>query len=253
MARKVDNFPGIPPASPGVTVVEMLWEHLGRFPPKVVEADVGEIYHTGTSYGVSLGGASLIARALVLATGTLPKRMGVPGEDLPWVHHMWTDVQAGPGSTVAVVGGGDLAVDQALSLHDDGASIIMLLRSQAPRCNLVLSREMEVAERLEIRENAPVLRFEDRAGHAVVVGGDDGEGRLPVDAVLVSIGREPALPRLNGEELSLSKALYLAPEGLFCAGDLVSEHRRQVAIAMGSGLDAAMRVDKYFRRIRECD
>ena len=99
----------------------------------------------------------------------------------------------------------------------------------------------------------PVLRFEERGGRTVVLGGDAGESRLPVDAVLVSIGREPALPRLNGAELSLSKALYLAPEGLFCAGDLVSENRRQLAIAMGSGLDAAMRVDEYFRRVRECD
>lgn len=251
LARRVDNFPGIPPESPGVTVVETLWEHLGHYPPRMVEADVKEIYHTGANYGISLGDSSVIARALVLASGTVPKRLGVPGENLPWVHHSWTDVLADPGSTVAVIGGGDIAFDQALSLHDGGRNIVMMLRSGAPRCNVVLKTEMEMAEGFELRENVPVLRFEEADGPTVVHSDGTDTARLAVDAVLVSVGRDPALPLMNGAPLSLAKALYLSPEGLFLAGDIVAERRRQVAIAMGSGLDAAMRCDEYFRRLRE--
>ena len=250
-ARAVDNFPGISPGSPGVVVVEMLWEHLGGFPPKVINADVPGIYHTGAGYGISLGDSSVITRALILASGTVPKRLGVPGEDLPWVHDTWTDVRVDDDSVVAVIGGGDIAVDQALSLNDDDKRILMMLRSGQPRCNVVLQTEIETANGFDIISGVEVLRFEDRNGPTVVYSDGTGEQRLEVDAVLVSIGRDPALPLLNSAEMSLNKALYLAPQGLFLAGDIVAERRRQVAIAMGSGLDAAMRCDEYFRRLRE--
>jgi thioredoxin reductase (NADPH) len=250
-ARAVDNFPGIPPSSPGLTVVDMLWEHMGGFPPKVLNETVTGIYHTGVGYGISFGDSSINAKALILATGTHPKKLGVPGEDREWVHHMWTDVKVDKGSLVAVIGGGDLAVDQALSLHDAGSEIIMILRSGEPRCNMVLQTEMEVAKRFDVITGFEILRFEDREGHTVVYSDGGGENKLEVDAVLVSIGRNPALPLLNDQPMSLNKAIYLATEGLFLAGDIVSERRRQVAIAMGSGLNAAMRCDEYFRRLRE--
>ncbi len=251
LARKIDNFPGIPPSSPGTIVVEMLWEHLGRFPPKIVNADVRNIYQTGVGYAMSLGETSVAVRSLILAPGTRPKLLGLPGEDLPWVYHSWTDVRAGPGSTVAVIGGGDLAIDQALSLHDGDRRVEMLLRSGTTRCNRHLQGELEVAEGVHIRTDCPPLRFEEEQGPTVVYAKGGHEIKLPVDAVLVSIGREPALPHLNDAILGLDRARYLAPEGLLLAGDVVADRRRQVAIAMGSGLDAAMRADEYLRRVDE--
>jgi len=252
-ARAVDNFPGIPPSSPGVTVVKTLWEHLGGFPPTIINADVPSIYHTGVGYGISLGGTSIVTKAIILATGTVPKRLAISGEDLPWVHHRWTDVKGEEGDTVAVIGGGDVAVDQALSLNGAGQRIAMMLRSGQPRCNVVLQTEMQNADHFDIITGLAISRFEDRNGRFVVYSDGTSEHRMEVDAVLISIGRDPALPLLNGKPMSLDKALYLAPQGLFLAGDIVAERRRQVAIAMGSGLDAAMRCDEYFRRLRECD
>jgi thioredoxin reductase (NADPH) len=252
-ARAVDNFPGIPPSSPGVVVVETLWEHLGGFPPRIINAEVPGIYHTGVGYGISLGDHSVVTRALILATGTVPRRMDVPGENLPWVHHRWTDIDAKEGDTVVVIGGGDVAVDQALSLNDRGVRIAMMLRSGRPRCNVVLQTEMRNAEHFDLITGLSILRFDEREGRNVVYSDGSREHRMEVDSVLVSIGRDPALPLLNGVPMSLDKALYLASEGLFLAGDIVAERRRQVAIAMGSGLEAAMRCDEYFRRLMECD
>ena len=252
-ARAVDNFPGIPPSSPGKVVVDMLWEHMGGFPPKVVNDEVTGIYHTGVGYGISFGESSVLVRAIILATGTVPDRLGVPGEDRDWVHHIWTDVDVGEDSLVAVIGGGDVAADQALSLNERGKQILMMLRSGMPRCNKVLESEMEMMEDFVIASGLTVLRFEDRDGHAVVYSDGEREQRMVVDAVLVAVGRSPALPPLNDQPLSLNKAIYLASEGLFVAGDIVAERRRQVAIAMGSGLAAAMRCDEYFRRLRECE
>jgi alkyl hydroperoxide reductase subunit F len=152
---------------------------------------------------------------------------------------------------VAVIGGGDLAVDQALSLHDGDRRVEMLLRSGTTRCNRHLQGELDVADGIHIRTDCPPLRFEDEQGPTVVYARGGHEIKLPVDAVLVSIGREPALPNLNDAILGLDRARYLAPEGLILAGDVIAERRRQVAIAMGSGLDAAMRADEYLRRVSE--
>ena len=251
LARKIDNFPGIPPSSPGTIVVEMLWEHLGRFLPTIIDADVTNIYQTGVGYAISLGETSVAVRSLILAPGTNPKLLDLPGEDLPWVHHSWTNVRAKPGSTVAVIGGGDLAIDQALSLHDGGRRIEMLLRSDGTRCNRHLQNELDLAEGIHIRTDCPPLRFDEDQGPTVVYAKGGHEIKLPVDAVLVSIGRESALPNLNDAILGLDRARYLAPEGLLLAGDVIADRRRQVAIAMGSGLEAAMRADEYLRRVND--
>ncbi len=125
----------------------------------------------------------------------------------------------------------------------------MLLRSDATRCNRHLQKELDLAEGIHIRTDCPPLRFGEEQGPMVVYAKGGHEIKLPVDAVLVSIGREPALPNLNDAILGLDRARYLAPEGLLLAGDVIADRRRQVAIAMGSGLEAAMRVDEYLRRV----
>jgi thioredoxin reductase len=250
-ARAVDNFPGIPPSSPGQVVVDMLWEHLGGFPPKVVNAEVTGIYHTGVGFGISFGDSAITVKSIILATGTVPDRLEVPGEDLPWVHHIWADVDVGEDALVAVIGGGDVAADQALSLSEHGKQILLMLRSGEPRCNMVLKSEMESLDDFVIASGLTILRFEDKEVHYVVYSDGERENKMAVDAVLVAIGRSPALPPLNDAPMSLNKAIYLAKEGLFVAGDIVAERRRQVAIAMGSGLSAAMRCDEYFRRLLE--
>ena len=249
-ARAVDTFPGIPPSSPGQVVVDMLWQHLGGFPPKVVNAEATGIFTTDTGYGISIGESTITVKSIILATGTIPDRLGVPGEDLPWVHHIWTDVDVGEDALVAVIGGGDVAADQALSLNERGKQILMMLRSGMPRCNLVLQSEMEVMEDFIIASNIEVLRFEERNGHLVIFTDEEKENQMTVDAVLVSIGRSPSLPPLDDQPLSVRKAIFMSPEGLFVAGDIVNERRRQVAIAMGSGLSAAMRCDEHFRKAK---
>ncbi len=253
LARRVENFPGIPPECPGTEVIEVLWEHLRRFPPVIREGEVANLYNTGVGFGISVGEKAALVRCVILATGTNPVRLGLPGEDLPWVKHAWTDISAAIGSKVAVIGGGDLAVDQALSLHDGNRDIEMLLRSEAPVCNRALLTELEEAESFNIHSNCPVLRFEEDAEgmRSVVYSREGVEQKLEVEAVLVSIGREPSLPDLNGMHMSLDRARSMAPQGVFVCGDLVAGRHRQVAIAAGNGLDVAMRCSEYLRGLKE--
>ncbi len=247
LARRVDNFPSKVASIPGPEVAELLWTHLDKFPPFVYEGSVEDVAHGPTGFVVDIGGGQLEVKGLVLATGTRPRRLGVPGEELPWVTYSWTDVRREGGGKVAIIGGGDLAVDQALSLRDAGLDVVILVRSGGTLCNRALQLEIESEGRVPIMARCTPLRFEDRPQRTVVVDREGKEDSLPVDHVLVSIGRGPELPRIDGHRLTLEEIEEKEYPGLFLAGDLIAGRRRQVAIAFGSGLETAMRCEEFLR------
>jgi len=245
-ARRVENLPVMVAPGPGRGVADALRAHLDRLPPRVITAPVREIHVRRDGFLIMTDGPSPMCRAVVLATGTRPRRLGVPGEDLPWVAHRWTDLKGRPPGRVAVVGGGDLAVDQALSLADAGFEVELLVRSKSLRCNKRLRDELRDRPAIHLRTGCEVLGFVD--GPAVECEGPEGHADLSVGCALVSVGREPELPPIvgpGGRHLAPSEVLAGEVPGLFPVGDLVAGRRRQVAIAMGSGLDAAMRCEEF--------
>ena len=245
-ARRVENLPVLVVPGPGHGVAEALRAHLRRLPPRVINVPVREVRLTKGGFEICTAGAPIRCRAVVLATGTRPRRLGVPGEDLPWVTHRWTDLRGRPPDRVAVVGGGDLAVDQALSLADAGFEVELLVRSQRLRCNKRLRDELKDKSAAVVRLGHEVVRFTD--GPAVECEGPKGPATISVGCALVSVGREIELPPVTdakGHRLEPSTIIAGEVPGLFPVGDLVAGRRRQVAIAMGSGLDAAMRCEEY--------
>jgi thioredoxin reductase (NADPH) len=245
-ARRVENLPVMVVPGPGHGVVEALRAHLKRLPPRVINVPVREVRLIKGGFEVWTAGAPIRCRAVVLATGTRPRRLEVPGEDLPWVAHRWTDLKGRPPERVAVVGGGDLAVDQALSLADAGFEVELLVRSERLRCNKRLRDELKDKPAVRVRLGHEVVRFTE--GPAVECVGPSGPATISVGCALVSVGREPELPPVTdakGQRLEPSTILAGEVPGLFPVGDLVAGRRRQVAIAMGSGLDAAMRCEEY--------
>jgi len=245
-ARRVENLPVLVAPGPGHGVVEALRAHLERLPPRVIAEPVTEVHVRKGGFELRAGDAPVRCRAVVLATGTRPRRLEVPGEDLPWVAHRWTDLRGRPPGRVAVVGGGDLAADQALSLADAGFEVELLVRSKGMRCNKRLRDELKDRAAVRVRLGHGVVRFTE--GPSVECEGPEGPAKLAVGCALVSVGREPELPPVvdaRGHILEQSTILAGEVPGLFPVGDLVAGRRRQVAIAMGSGLDAAMRCEEY--------
>jgi thioredoxin reductase (NADPH) len=243
----VDNFPSKVASIPGPEVAELLWTHLDKFPPFVYEGSVEDVAHGPTGFNVAIGGGQLEVRGLVLATGTHPRTLGVPGEELPWVTYSWTDIRSEGGGKVAIIGGGDLAVDQALSLRDAGFDVVILVRSGGTLCNRALQLEIESEGRIPIMARCSPLRFEDRPQHTIIVDREGKGDSIQVDHVLVSIGREPELPRIDGRSLTLEDIEAGEYPGLFLTGDIIAGRRRQVAIAFGSGLEVAMRCEEFLR------
>ena len=251
-ARRVENVPWAPGAMPGPEVARALERHLQRFAPEFVDDDVVSVQRASGPFIVRAPGGAVRARAVILASGTRPRPLGVQGEDLPWVATRWSDMGCRSG-TAAVVGGGDLAIDQALSLAGAGLRVELLVRGERVDCNRPLMEELARTMAITRRFRHVVKAFVERPKRAVACTTPDGDRSYAVDCALVSIGRDHEAPRvldLDGRALTLDHVLSHGIRGVFLAGDLAAYgRRRQVAIAVGSGLDAAMRCEEHLREL----
>jgi len=251
-ARRVENVPWTPGAMPGPEVARALERHLQRFPPEFMDAEVDSVQRADGPFIVRTSGGAVRARAAILASGTRPRSLGVQGEDLPWVANRWTGMGCRSG-TAAVVGGGDLAIDQALSLAGAGLRVELLVRGERVDCNRPLMEELERTKAIARRFRHIVDSFRDGPPRTVLCTTPDGGRSFAVDCALVSIGRDQEAPRvldLDGRALTLDYVLSRGIRGLFLAGDLAAYgRRRQVAIATGSGLEVAMRCEEHLREL----
>jgi thioredoxin reductase (NADPH) len=132
------------------------------------------------------------ARAVALATGYFgqPRHLGVPGEELPWVHARYREPYPHFGEHVAVVGGGNSAAEAALDLWRNGARVTLVHRGAAPEATVKywVKPDLEnrvAAGQIAARFSTTVTEFKDGA---LALAGPEGRSRLPVDAAYVLIG-----------------------------------------------------------------
>lgn len=139
----------------------------------------------------------ITARAVVVATGfsSWPRRLGVHGEDQSWVHHRFREPWSHFGERVAVVGGGNSAVETALTLYRNGAEVVWIHRGAEPKPSVKYWLRPDFEHRIEegairAERRAVVVAFAD---HAIELDGAGGRRRLAVDAAYVAIGYRPDL------------------------------------------------------------
>lgn len=174
------------------------------------------------------------ARAVALATGYFhnPRRLGVPGEDLPWVHGRYREPDRHFGERVVVIGGGNSGCEAALDLWRTGAEVALVHRGATLRPTVKYWVKPDVENR--IAEGSIEAHFESRVrrfeGHSVVIEGPGGEQRLAADAAYVLVGYLPDvdLQRRCGVEVDPESLVpHYDPEtcesnvpGLYIAGTL---------------------------------
>ena len=199
------------------------------------------------------GETRLACRAVCVATGTAPR--DVPAELQAVAGRCHRDVRSLPsalkGQRVLVVGGGDAALDSALSVLDRGGAALVLVRGAQPRAAAHLSRAVEHSA-IDLVTSARVCGIkEGAASESLVVDYRQGEGgpapgaprRVEVHELLVCVGREPRRELAWPGEGSTSK-------GLFFAGDVLRPPwQRFIAPAMGDGVRAALEVAEMLRGV----
>lgn len=260
---EVENFPGFPDGIMGPDLMDAMRKQAERFGAEIVYDDAVSADVQGDSKRVVLdGGDTYTARAVIVATGSQVRKLGVPGE----VEYSGRGVSYCAtcdgfffrGKPIVVVGGGDSALTEADFLSRFGSSVTVIHRRDTFRASRILVDRAEKNPKIDFRMNAVVERVngDDESGaHSVTIRdtatGDTTE--IPANGVFVAIGHTPATEFLHGA-LQLDEHGYITVNGastrtsvpgVFAAGDVVDGVYRQAISAAGMGCRAALDAQAY--------
>lgn len=239
-ARRIENLVGMPGGISGRQFCERMGRQLKEAGIRVIFQEVLQVERESRRDDFDIRTADHIfrARSLVLATGSRPRW---PGVARPEIHErIFSDLEGlgeRRGEEIAVMGGGDLAFDYALSLAGTNRVILLARRSAFPALPLLV-REARAHPRIELLAPAEV-RSLDRVDGGLRIHLAGREDPLQVDCLLVAVGREPDQeilpPGMAGEKENNRRE-----PRLFIVGDARNPYLRQISIAAGDGLRAAM-------------
>jgi thioredoxin reductase (NADPH) len=242
MARKVENFPGMECPLSGEKLVEkLLIQARNKRLPMELDACTS-IDYQDELFVVNGASDEYISRTVLLATGVKPKRLIIDGiEDADrCLFYSWRELPHIKSARIAVIGGGEAAFDQACSLAELGAKVIILIRGHKPRAFAGLVDEARSLG-VEILLNATVKLAARTASEILMQVSHPHNMQLNVDHILASIGITPS-------EISITEAAAArTDQGLYWAGDICSRNYRQAAIAFGDGIKKAMIAYEYLK------
>jgi thioredoxin reductase (NADPH) len=260
----VENYPGFRDVIQGPWLVEEMQaqaEHVGT---KVVWDHISRVDLSRRPFRLSGdGGVQYFADALVIATGAQAKYLGLPSEE----HMKGRGVSACAtcdgffyrGKKVAVIGGGNTAVEEALYMTNHSHDVTLVHRRDALRAEKILQDRLFANPHIDIVWDSEVVEFVGGGDPEALVGLDlrnkrTGEiSRLDVEGAFVAIGHEPATELFKGQ-LDLDDDGYIIVEsgttrtsvaGVFACGDVMDKVYRQAVTAAGTGCMAALDAEKY--------
>ncbi|MBM7816424.1 thioredoxin reductase (NADPH) [Brevibacterium paucivorans] len=263
----VENFPGFPEGIQGPDLMENMRQQAERFGAQVVYDDVASIdFAPGAHKLTTALGSEYTAQAVILATGSAYRHLNVPGEDQLSGHGVsWCATCDGfffKDQHIAVVGGGDSALEEATFLTRFASKVTLIHRRQEFRASVAMQKRAQEDPKLEFLLDSEVATIN---GDTSVTGltirntvtGEESE--LPVTGLFVAIGSDPRTD-LFKDTLDLREDGYLAVdgrtsktsvEGVFAAGDVIDPVYRQAVTAAGSGCVAALDAEHYLAQLTD--
>lgn len=259
LTHQVDNYPGFDEGVDGFTLGMKMQQGAERFGAETIYGEVQSVDLDGKIKKLHTENGTFYARTVIIATGANPRKLGLPME---WeltgkgVHYCAAcDGMFYRGKTVVLVGGGNSAVADALTLSRVAEKVILVHRRDTLRASKVYHEPLEKAENIEFRWNSQVvaLQHADRVNGVVLRNTATGEEEaLSCDGVFVSIGREPATELFKGQ-LELDDNGYIVAgestatnlAGVFAVGDVRTKAVRQIVTATADGAVAAHQIEEY--------
>lgn len=256
---EVDNFPGFPEGLTGPELVERLQKHAERFGAEVEMDEVTAVDLSERPFTVTTYGGTYKAKTMIVATGAAPRRLGVPGESEfigRGVSYCATcDGWFFRGKNVAVVGGGDSALEEALFLTKYADKVTIIHRRAELRAGPALQRRANENEKIDYMWDTVVERIHGNGAVEIlalrnVKTGETSE--FPVDGVFIFIGHIPNT-QLYRHQLEMDDHGYLetnmrmqtSVEGVWAAGEVNDPHFRQVITSAGMGAAAAIEAQRW--------
>jgi thioredoxin reductase (NADPH) len=258
-SHRIDNYPGFPEGIDGFELAENMQQQAERFGAVTEYAEVYSLDLKAEPKKVESSEGDFYGRTVVLATGAGPRELGLP-EEKAFVgrgvgYCAACDGMFYRGRTVAVVGGGNSAVAEALHLSRIAKKVYLIHRRDSLRASKVYHKSLAEAENVEFLWNSAVtgLIGKEKLTGIRVKDLHTGEERdLELDGLFVSIGRKPATGLVEGQ-LNLDENGYIIAgestetnlPGVYALGDVRSKQLRQIVTAVADGAVAAHMASDY--------
>lgn len=263
----VENFPGFPDGVLGPDLMVKMQEQAERFGATVLYEDITDVDLTGSPKVLTTGeGEEIKARAVILATGSAYKELGLPDEKRLSGHGVsWCATCDGfffRDQEIVVVGGGDSAMEEALFLTRFARSVTVVHRRDQLRASKIMADRAMANPKISFAWNSTVVAIH---GDATVTGvrlrdtvtGDERD--VAATGLFVAIGHLPRTELVRGQ-VTLDEAGYIAVahpttttnlSGVFACGDAVDHIYRQAVTAAGTGCAAALDAERYLATLDE--
>lgn len=257
--EKIENYPGFPEGVNGFELMNLFHKQALTFGVEFIFEEVLKLDLKGNVKKVQTNSQTLEARTIIIAAGSKPRLLGVPGEDSfrgRGVSYCATcDGAFFRGKTVVVVGGGDAAIEEGMYLTKFAEQVTIVHRREGFRASQIAIKRAKANPKIKFELSAVVeeIMGSDHVQGVRLKGVQSGEIReIPADGVFIYVGTDPNAQFIEGEietneqgYVETNSRLQTNIEGVYAAGDIRNTPLRQVATAVGDGALAAVEVEKY--------
>ena len=264
-ATTIENFPGYPGGIGGPELMMHMQEHCVEFGLETDYGTVENVVDNGITKTVVMDDREIICKTVIVATGAIPRKMGIEGEEAligKGISYCATcDGAFFRDVPIAVIGGGDTAVEEALFLTRFASKVTLVHRRDQLRATQILQDRTLANEKVEVAWNSVVDSLEsDSSGltGAVLKDTQTGETRkIELQGMFVAVGVTPTTEFIRNLVAVTDDGYIKAGEdtltsvpGIFSAGDNRTTLLRQVSTAVGDGAVAALMAEKYITELK---
>ena len=259
LTGQIDNYPGFPEGVDGFQLSYNMQQQAERFGAKTKYAEVLKLELEGECKSVQTNEGEYLAKTVVISTGANPRQLGVArekemiGKGVGYCAHC--DGMFYRGKTVAIVGGGNSAVAEALYLSRIAKEVILIHRRDTLRATQIYHKPLQEASNIRFVWNSEVVELlgEEILSGIKVKNLVSGEvQQLEIQGLFVSIGRKPATDLVK-EQLTLDGAGYIMAgedtktnlPGVYAVGDVRTKELRQIVTAVADGAMAAHMAEQF--------
>jgi thioredoxin reductase (NADPH) len=268
LTTDVENYPGFPEGITGPELMARFREQAERFGAEFVTADVDKVDFSGPTHRIWVGDTVYNARAVIISTGAKARMLGLPSEQALLGHGVSTCATCDGfffrGREIAVVGGGDSALEEATFLTRFADKVTVVHRRKELRGSKIMQDRAFANPKIDFRWNSVVEavhgdgRVEGLEVRDVETGAVD---ILPVQGLFVAIGHDPNTKLFVGQ-IDLDDNGYIvlsgpgtqtSVEGVFAGGDVVDHVYRQAITAAGTGCMTAIDAERYLEALAHAE
>jgi thioredoxin reductase (NADPH) len=262
ITTEVENFPGFKNGINGPQLMNEMREQAKRFGAEYLTKEITKVDFSSRPFKIYAGDEEYQSKSVIIATGAKPRRLGIPSEDRLWGKGVSACATCDgfffKGKTVAVIGGGDAAMEEGTFMTKFCPKVYIINRSEQFRASDIMLDRAKANEKIEILTNKAIdeVLGENKVTGLRLKDTQTGEtSEIAVDGMFLAIGHIPVTDLFEGQ-IEMGKGFIVhkkytmtSVEGVFAAGDVVDFRYRQAITAAGMGCQASIDVERWLANV----